>query len=353
MTGSSVGRFDLTQLRSLHFGAGSLQDAVAALGREGEWRRALVVTTPSLLETQGYASLLSSLEGLERQTFSAVRTHTPAGCVQALRELVAAHRPDVAFSLGGGSAIDATKAAVLGTESEHLAIPTTLSGAEFTAYFAETDEAGEKHVRHAPDASPSHIVLDPRLALETPARLWFSTGMKSFADCIEAFCSPRGNALTERLALAGLAEMSAGLHATAADPGELDARLRCQLAPFFALPALVNAGGGLIAALRQQLGARFGIPHGVASAGVMLPVLELLETQAPGRVRALEAQLGLTDLTLREHCAALLAELGLSPNLRDALRGERLEPVLDQLMRDPFIGAQKRETVRSLLERIA
>lgn len=346
--------FSTPRLRSIHFGQRCLVEAIASLAGPAGWKRVLVVTSPSLLKTRAFSDLERSLAGFERQIFSMVRQHTPLQCVEELERAVAAFSPNVAISFGGGSAGDATRAALLaaGSTIERMAVPTTLSGAEFSPYFAQTDEKGEKHVRLDPNASAARVIVDPCLVLETPSRLWFSTGMKSYADCIEAFLSPGASSLTDRLALDALADLDAGLQATCNDPDDLEVRLKCQLAPFFSIAALINAGSGLIAALRHQLGARYGIPHGLASIGVMLSVLELLSSSAPERVKILEAHLGVTRLGLQQHCAALLERFGLSHDLREYLHGESLLPMTDQLMRDPFIGQQDRDTVRSVLERI-
>src|SRR5579884_888957 len=77
-------------------------------------------------------------------TFSGVTEHVPASAVDGLTALLREHRADGAVAVGGGSPIDATKAALYHLDegrTPQLAVPTTLSAAEFTPTAGVTDDA--------------------------------------------------------------------------------------------------------------------------------------------------------------------------------------------------------------------
>ena len=106
-----------------------------------------------------------------------------------------------------------------------IAIPTTLSAAEFTPTAGVTD--GEKHVKEAythPDMAPRAVVLDPALTLATPPRLWFSTGMKAVDHAVEQLCNPERAPMGDAVAAEGLRLLSKGLAACHDDPADLEAR---------------------------------------------------------------------------------------------------------------------------------
>ena len=53
-----------------------------------------------------------------------------------------------------------------------IAMPTTLSAAEYTVGAGFTDEKGSKTRVMSPELAPAGIILDAELTLATPERLW-------------------------------------------------------------------------------------------------------------------------------------------------------------------------------------
>jgi maleylacetate reductase len=72
-----------------------------------------------------------------------------------------------------------------------VAIPTTLSAAEFTAFAGVTDVSRRAKEGYGhPLLAPRAVVLDPAMTLSTPPQLWFSTGMKAVDHAVEQLCNP-------------------------------------------------------------------------------------------------------------------------------------------------------------------
>jgi alcohol dehydrogenase class IV len=289
--------------------------------------------------------------------------------VHAAAAEAAAAGADGLVSLGGSSVVDLAKGVALvltdgpdlgrhrwadgqgpatadqAPKLAHLALPTTLSGAEFTGAAGITDPgSGEKRVYLDRALTPRWVVLDPELARATPPALWAATGMKALADSLEVLCSPRANPLTDAAALGALALFVEHLGPATADAADLDARGRCQFAVAMVLPQLMTAGLGLVAALRHQLGGALGVAHGVASTIVLPHVLRWNLPTSADRLDRAAGSLGLDGPeALIGEVERLAASLGLPGRLRDVgIDREALPAVAEHVLHDPAVGSNPR-----------
>ena len=258
------------------------------------------------------------------------------------------------MAVGGGSVIDATKVMQLalwaGLESVEglgayrvgqgpdradvskltpgvrmVAIPTTLSAAEFTAFAGITDVSRRAKEGYGhPLLAPRAVVLDPAMTFSTPPQLWFSTGMKAVDHAVEQLCNPVRSPYADALAEAGLKRLAQGLLATKAHPGDLDARLECQIGMWLAM-AGASAGRGLGAshAIGHTLGGSFGVPHGLTSCVALPAVLRWNEGVASDRQKLVAALMGNPELSASDAVKALahafdlptdLAAIGIDPS---------------------------------------
>jgi alcohol dehydrogenase class IV len=343
------------------YGPGSRIEVAALVSRLGA-TRPFRVTTPSVVRS-GLPEQLAPLDPVGM--FDGSREHTPAPVVLDGAKAARAADADCLISLGGSSVIDLTKGIAMvlaegdnleslrmrhepggtthrprleGPKLPHIAVPTTLSGAEFTGAAGITQpEVGEKQLYADPKLTPRWVVFDPELARHTPSALWAGTGMKLLADCLEVTCSRRGTPLSEACALGALKLLVEDLPPAVADPNDLTALSRCQFAVAMALPQLAAVGVGLVAAFRHQLGGALGVPHGIAST-IMLPhVLRWnLPTAAEPLGRA-AAALGLSDPdALVDRLENLTDELGLPGRLRDVnVARSDLPAVANHALHDP------------------
>src|SRR5207249_7375239 len=101
--------------------------------------------------------------------------------------------------LGGGSPIDSTKIIVRELSRDfskpalpHIAIPTTLSAAEFSHTAGMTDENQKRMMGvRDPRMVPRLVFLDPQLTIPTPKWLWSSTGIRSLDHAVESIIFPK------------------------------------------------------------------------------------------------------------------------------------------------------------------
>jgi len=319
----------------IHWGEGSLRELPAELDRAGA-ARVLLVTTASAVADDGLAPAVERALGGRLVGRCTVRQHAPASSVMEAAEAARATRADAFVSLGGGSPVDAAKAAAfalapgldlrqpdapararavkLGPVLPHLAIPTTLSAAELSSSAGFSAEGTREKVGvGAPALGAAAVIYDAALAVRTPLPLWLSTGVRAVDHAVETLLAPGEHPLPDAAALDGLRRLKDGLQAAQARPGDPAARTACQLGAWHSYLLPGPAARGLSHTLGKRLGSRHGIPHGVTSCLLLPHVLRHLAPRAPGTMARIAAALGATDAA--DGVAALVESLGLPRHL--------------------------------------
>src|SRR5215208_3450624 len=297
----------------VHFGPGSL-DQIKEEARAKDL--AFVVTGRSLSERTDLVRRVERLLGGKHGgTFSGMGQHTPGSSVEeATRQ---ARGSDLLVSVGGGSVVDGTKAVAreLGYPA-HVAVPTTLSGAEWAHRVGVTDEAsGRKSGFSDPKAVPQVVVLDPEATIFTPEKLWLSTGIRALDHAVEGLLYGGEHPVTDVTGFEGARRLLAYLPRSREDPEDLDARSELQLAAWLAYFGPFNTPMGLSHALGRRIGASYGIPHGYTSCITLAPSLQIAKNRVPeDRWQRLEEALG-GDPGGR--VSTLVRELDLPNRLRD------------------------------------
>ena len=220
------------------------------------------------------------------------------------------HGADVVAAIGGGSVIDLGKAvaALLANGGDPLdylevvgsgqkitqpavpciAVPTTAgTGAEVTANAVlAVPEHRLKASLRSPLMIPRVALVDPVLALSCPPRVTAASGLDALTQCLEPFVSVRATPLTDGLAREGLRRAATGLRAAHADGGDLAARTDMAICALLGGMALANAKLGAVHGLAGVIGGTADVPHGVACAALLAPVIEAnvltLQSGAPG-----------------------------------------------------------------------
>jgi maleylacetate reductase len=274
--------------------------------------------------------------------FSQIAAHSPRTDVIACADVARKTNADLLVAVGGGSVIDAVKvvqlalwgdvrapedlgkflgngAAALEPGVRMIALPTTLSAAEFTPFAGVTDttRASKEGFFHKLLA-PRVVILDPRLTLETPPRLWFSTGMKAVDHAVEILCHRDRAPFSDALAADGLQRLHRGLQATKADPGNLEARLECQFGMWLAISGIASGRGmGASHAIGHVLGGSFGVPHGLTSCVILPAVLSWNAPAIEAREAVIAALLERSGSSASEAVKSLVQNLGLPTHLAE------------------------------------
>ncbi len=337
--------------------------------------RALVVSTRSISGPDGLARQIAAGLG-ERCVgfYGEISAHSPRDTVIAAAAEARKADADILVAIGGSSVTDACKVVQLAVWNgltsvdaldpyragvregakaptpgadplRMIAIPTTLSAAEFTSFGGVTDT--RRHAKEGyghPLCVPRAVILDPEMTRQTPPELWFSTGMKAVDHCVETLCSLTRAPFADALAKEGLARLASGLRATRLTPDDLDARLQCQLGMWLAISG-ASAGQGLGAshAIGHTLGGMLGVPHGITSC-IALPAVLAWNAGANDAADRLVAELiGAPDGSASEAVKALCRELGLPTTLSAVGVGpDKFEAIAEHTMTDRGVRSNPR-----------
>lgn len=326
--------------------------------------RVLVTTTRSLADGLA-ATLAAALGDLCVGVFSEIGAHSPRAGVIAGAAAARAAGADLLVALGGGSVIDATKVmqlclwagleatdqlgpyragrgadrvdvAALPAGVRMIAVPTTLSAAEFTPFAGVSDPA--RNVKEGythPMLAPRAVVLDPVMTLSTPPELWASTGMKAVDHAVEQLCHPVRAPYADALAAEGLKRLGRGLSATMGRPDDLDARLECQFGMWLAISGVGSGRSmGVSHAIGHTLGGSYGVPHGITSCVTLPAVLQWSASDAiapQAQISALLGYPGAAASAVRE----LVAGLGLPTDLASVgVRPQDFQAIAEHTMHD-------------------
>ncbi len=297
----------------VHFGAGSLEELA---GEAEAHERAFVITGRTLNEKTDLVRRVEELLGDRHAgTFAGMSEHTPGSAVRDAADQ--ASGCGLLVSVGGGSVIDGTKAVAvrLGYPAQ-VAVPTTLSGAEWAERIGVTDEeAGRKSGFVDTAAVPPVVVLDPEASSFTPEKLWLSTGVRALDHAVEGYIWGGPHPVTDVTGLEGARRLVDYLPRGQVHPDDPDLRLELQLAAWLAYFAPLNTPMGLSHNLGRRIGASYGVPHGYTSCLTLAPTVTVAKRSMPAeRWNALgEALGGEPD----EAIAGLVRDLGLPSTLSE------------------------------------
>lgn len=268
-----------------------------ALPREvADAARVVLVTTRSLAGGALAAAAKAAIGDRLAGTFAAMRAHSPVEDVLALAALLQLQEADLVVALGGGSVIDGAKVACLATwrgiadagsliaaaasrgaspggwdgmppVPRIVAVPTTLSAAEFAPHAGYTDlVAGRKYRALDPWMVPRAVILDPAATLETPPALFLSSGIRALDHAAERWCSSAPLPFSDAVSRQAMVMLADTLPRVRRHPQDLAARAAAQQAAWLSvMGGWAGVPVGASHGLGYILGAARGVPHGITS----------------------------------------------------------------------------------------
>lgn len=295
------------------FGCGTIGDLGVQAKKLGA-DRVVVVTDAGLVAAGIHEPVMASLTdaGLVAELYQGVEPDPRIEIVEACLACIRNHRADLVVGLGGGSAMDISKAAAVMTANEGpiqryagmnlvpkaglptILVPTTAgTGSEVTAIAVLSDTANEVKVGVVSDHMFARLVLlDPELTLGLPPQLTASTGLDALIHAIESYTGRQATFLTEPLALAAIRLIARHLRAAYADGGNLEARTGMLKASLLAGMAFANTQTGGAHACALSLGGKFHVAHGVATSLMLPAVMRFNAIAAPAKFAAIAEAFG-------------------------------------------------------------
>src|SRR5215475_750819 len=348
--------------------------AGAALRAEAERlgaRRVFVTTSKSVAQSALLADVVGELGDRCAGVYAGITAHSPRPCVIEGAALARDARADLIVAVGGGSVIDATKVMLIALWQDAttvddldlyragrpregaappseaikpppnavrmIAVPTTLSAAEFNAFAGVSDpRKGIKESFGHRLVVPRVIVLDPAATLATPMDLMLSTGLKAVDHAVERLCSQQAHPFVLGTATEALRLLTRALPAHKAKPDDMATRLDLQFGMWLSIGAGTSGvGTGASHGIGHVLGAACHVPHGHTSC-VMLPsVLRWnLPANAERQSRVSDA-FGKPDVPAADLVAGLVETLGLPRRLAEVGVGRgRFREIAEKSMHD-------------------
>ncbi len=235
---------------------------------------------------------------------------------QVVDDAVSKHHawsPDCVVALGGGSCVDAAKAAAgllpsgdsvmaylegvgegkvfTGLTTPFIALPTTAGTGGETSKNAVLSVIGnegfKKSFRHE-SLVPKSIILDPELTSSCSPEVTAACGMDAFTQLLESFVSIKANPMSDALAWSGLMQIRNALLPAVEDGNNLEARAGMLYASSISGLTLANAGLGSVHGLASPFGAFFPIAHGVVCGALLYDAtrinIEAMMSREPGNI---------------------------------------------------------------------
>ncbi len=242
---------------------------------------------------------------------------------------------DIVIAVGGGSVMDAAKAIrLLTTHSPPLepyyvdsdgankirndmppliCVPTTAGtgsevsqGAIITDTSLQTTNRWRKRAIITRFNMSNLALLDPVLTVEMPQALTAATGMDAITHGIEAYVATKYHPISEGVALQAVKMLGANIRTVYHQGGDLKARSEMLLASCMGAFAF-QKGLGAVHSIAHQLSTDAPIPHGVANAILLPPVMEFNLPHALDKYAEIAVALGVNVESMSKGEAACAA----------------------------------------------
>jgi alcohol dehydrogenase class IV len=364
------GFWEPTSLKALYYGPDTVSKYLQS-SLPSENSKAIIITGNSLATKTSLVSDIEKVLGRNHAvTFSKIGQHAPVAELDQATELAQKDSSiDTIISIGGGSPIDSAKVISFrnnekhGKRLYHITIPTTLSAAECTSFGGYTNSKGIKTGLGGPQYAPDVIIYDARFALETPAHLWLSTGLRAMDHAVECLYHPTATELMHLMALQAASNLFVYLPRYKRDPKDLDTITTLQLAAFASLGLMgLNLKGslGLSHTLGYALGSPYQIPHGITSCLTLGHVVKL-KAEDPVAASAVSRLLPFIGGTrtgydkpdaeqVGDMILKLVSDLGLKTTLTEKGVGKEQVPIIVERATGGLKSGPVYDKVQSLVE---
>ncbi|MGR5174089.1 iron-containing alcohol dehydrogenase [Vibrio owensii] len=297
---------------TLFSGPGSIHELTEAIADLG-FKKLLLVTDEGLVKIGMAEQVAESARtrGLEVALYAEVKPDPTYDQVERGLNVYLESGCDAILALGGGSAMDCAKVIaarvtnkksikrlaglfrVWRTPAPLFVIPTTSgTGSEVTvAAVVSEPDTHHKTPLMDPKLVPLMAALDANLLVGLPAKITADTGIDALTHAIEAYISRNATTETKAYSVAAIKLIFQYLPRAVEEDSDIQARQKMAMASYYAGLAFTKASLGYVHAFAHNLGAKYGLPHGMANGLALLPVLRFSFSEIELQLTALSEAL--------------------------------------------------------------
>lgn len=355
------------------------KDAAAALSGilENENIKNVMVIYDGGVKAAGIAEKVlaevNKVDGIKVTTFDEVEPNPSNQLVERIYAIAKEAGVEGFVAVGGGSSIDAAKAAnVLMTNPGPIgqyggiglvknkplpliAIPTTAgTSSEITNVSALTDtEAVCKYVVIDNKITPSYVIADPEYTRTMPKGVTAATGMDAITHAVESYISNMATPLTKYNSIQGLKIFYENLPKVVEDGNNMEARENMMMGCVITGFGFSNANLGLVHGIAHTLSAHFHLAHGMANAVVLPYVMAYNAPSCPDEMIELAKAIDLPmtgdkdkDMyALSDALLAMTKKLGIKTLSEQGIKEEDFDMLADDVLKEPVLNFNPKQGV--------
>ena len=316
---------------------------------------------------------VNKVEGIKVTTFDEVEPNPSNQLVERIYAIAKEAGVEGFVAVGGGSSIDAAKAAnVLMTNPGPIgqyggiglvknkplplvAIPTTAgTSSEITNVSALTDtEAVCKYVVIDNKITPSYVIADPEYTRTMPKGVTAATGMDAITHAVESYISNMATPLTKYNSIQGLKIFYENLPKVVEDGNNMEARENMMMGCVITGFGFSNANLGLVHGIAHTLSAHFHLAHGMANAVVLPYVMAYNAPSCPDEMIELAKAIDLPmtgdkdkDMyALSEALLAMTKKLGIKTLSEQGIKEEDFDMLAEDVLKEPVLNFNPKQGV--------
>ncbi|MBR4642021.1 MAG: lactaldehyde reductase [Selenomonadaceae bacterium] len=367
-----------------YFGPGAIK-AIPEEIKGRACKKVMLVTDKDLIKFKVATKVteLLSAAGIDFEIYDNIKANPTIENVQTGVAFCKKCGADIIVAVGGGSAIDTSKAiAIIMTNPEFadvrslegvaptknkclpiIAVSTTSgTAAEVTINYVITDvEKNRKFVCVDPKDIPIVAVVDSEMCASMPAKLCAATGMDALVHAIEGYITKAAWELTDMVHLKAIEIISKNLRKSV--KGDPAGREAMALGQYIAGMGFSNVGLGIDHSMAHPLSAVYDIPHGTACAILLAPVLKFNAPATGERYREIARAMGVAgvdEMTQDEYRAAaidavakLSTDVGIPTKLSElGVKAEDIDFLAESALADACTPGNPRDVTKEEIAEI-
>lgn len=338
-----INSFEFVLPTKIRYGAGMLK----VLGEELrllQAKKVMIATDKGLVKT-GMVKKVTEIiekEGIDFFVYDEIEANPKDYNVEACAAKAREASTDAIVAFGGGSPIDAAKAATVlarqgGKVRDYqgkgkikddclslITIPTTAgTGSEvtFSSVITDTKEKFKFTIKSTAIAAKTAIV-DPELTLTVPPMVTAATGMDALTHAIEGYTANCTEPAAEAVGLYAVEYIAGNIVEAVKNGGNLEARDKMMMGSLLAGLSFSHADVASVHCMAEALGSIYDAPHGMCNAILLPYVMEYSLPAAEYKYARIARAMGIDEKDDHiaavkgiEHIKKLSKEIGL-PGIR-------------------------------------